>query len=138
MPALWLESSLRRLRVSTKALAPPALAGFLALAVVGLVVLVGPTANAAPPPVSYTLVGTAGANGWYTSNVTLRWTIDPQDLVSTSGCDAVTITAEGMTTRTCSWTYTWGTGHSDAFMKIDKTLPSVPVGTATRSADANG
>ena len=28
--------------------------------------------EAAPAPVSYTLVGTAGANGWYTSNVTIR------------------------------------------------------------------
>lgn len=137
MPAPWLGSSLRRLRVSTRALALPALAGLLAFAVLGVLVLTGPGANAAAPPVSYTLVGAAGTNGWHTSNVTLRWTVDPQDLISTSGCDAVTITAEGMTTRTCSWEYTWGTGHSDVVLKIDKTLPSVPVGAA-RTADANG
>ena len=43
-------------------------------------------APAAAAPVSFTLTGTAGSNGWYTSNVTIRWTVDPTDLVDTTGC----------------------------------------------------
>ena len=32
--------------------------------------------EAATSPVTYTLVGTAGANGWFTSNVTVSWMVD--------------------------------------------------------------
>jgi hypothetical protein len=110
----------------------------LALAALGLLVLVGPGPQAAAPPVSYTLVGTAGANGWYTSNVTLTWTVDPQSLVSTSGCDAATIIVEGTTTRRCSWEYTWGTGYSDAPVKIDKTAPAGIGAALARAPDSNG
>jgi hypothetical protein len=72
---VWLGSSLRRLRFSAKALALPVLVGFLALAALGLLVRIGPAAKAAAPPVSYMLVGTVGANGWYRSNVTVKWTV---------------------------------------------------------------
>jgi hypothetical protein len=109
----------------------------LALAALGLLALIGPGANAAAPPVSYSLVGTAGANGWHLSNVTLTWTIDTQDLLSTSGCDAVTITSEGQTPKTCNWTYTWGSGHSDVVIRIDKTAPSVSGAALARAPDSN-
>jgi hypothetical protein len=138
MPAPWLGSSLRRLRVSIKALALPGLAGFFAL-VFGL--LVGPVTNAGAVPVSYMLVGTAGANGWYRSDVTIRWVVDPTDLVSAPTCPAAElITSEGTTTRQCTATYTGGVTVTSPVVtiKIDKTLPSVPVGTAARAADANG
>ena len=45
-------------------------------------------------------------------------------MISTSGCDATTISTEGTTTKTCNWQYTWGTGHSDAVVRIDKTAPT--------------
>ena len=52
----------------------------LALAALGLLVLVGPATDAfAAAPVTYGLAGTAGANGWFTSNVTVSWTIETQD-----------------------------------------------------------
>ncbi len=73
--------------------------------------------------------GTAGANGWYVSNVTVNWTFDPLP-DSTIGCDAVTITAEGHTHLDCNaW---WGATHVDYPLEIyiDKTPPTVGSVTA--------
>ena len=110
----------------------------LALAAVALILLVAPNANAATAPVTFALAGSAGANGWFVGNVTVSWTIETQDLISTSGCDASTITVEGTTTKTCNWQYTWGTGHSDAVVRIDKTAPTGVVGALARAPDSNG
>ena len=140
MPALWLGSSLRRLRVSAKALALPGLVGFLALAVLGFVVRPGTTAHAAAPPVSYTLVGTAGANGWHRSNVTVKWVvIDDGQLPSKAARRLSSSRLKGHPPRTCIARLTRGaTSTARRTVKIDKTLPSIPVGTAARAADANG
>jgi hypothetical protein len=73
--------------------------------------------------------GTAGANGWYVSNVTVNWTFDPLP-DSTTGCDAVRITAEGHTHLDCNaW---WGATHVDYPLDIyvDKTPPTVGSVTA--------
>jgi hypothetical protein len=81
--------------------------------------------------------GTLGANGWYTSKVTVNWVIQPLP-DSSSGCDAFTLTADTRgTTRTC--TATWPSGSVDykLTLKIDKTLPAAR-GAASRAPDANG
>ena len=100
-------------------------------------------ANAAPgaaAPISFTLTGTAGTNSWYTSNVTIRWTIDPTDLVDTTGCPAAElISVEGTTTRQCTATFTWGTVTSPVVtVRIDKTPPTAPVAAPARGPDTNG
>jgi hypothetical protein len=113
----------------------------LALAALGLLVLVGPVNNAVAAPVSYTLVGTAGANGWYTSDVTIRWTVDPTDLVSAPNCPAAElITAEGSTNRQCVATYAGGVvvTHPVVTIRIDKTAPSVTGVALARAPDSNG
>ena len=75
---------------------------------------IGPVAKAAAPPVSYTLVGTPGANGWYRSNVTVKWNvIDDGQLQSVDGCSpAELIAAEGTSTSTCIAHFTWGDVNS--------------------------
>jgi hypothetical protein len=111
----------------------------LLLAAVGLLVLAVP-ANAVAAPISYTLVGTSGTNGWHRSNVTIRWVVDPTDLVSAPSCPAAEqITAEGTTNRQCTATFTWGTVTSPVVtIRIDKTAPTGISGALARAPDSEG
>jgi hypothetical protein len=68
--------------------------------------------DATPPTIAYTVAGTLGQNGWYTSDVTLSWSItedeSPSSLAQT-GCVDQNITADqAATTYTCSATSTGG------------------------------
>ena len=45
------------------------------------------------------MYGTQGANGWYVTNVTVNWVIEPLGYQTTEGCDARTI-ATTRSTRT--------------------------------------
>lgn len=112
----------------------------LALAALGLLVLVGPVTDASAAPVSVTLVGTAGTNGWHTSDVTIKWTVDPTDLVSAPNCPAAElITAQGVTTRQCVATYTGGIVVTSPVItiRIDKTAPAVTGAALARAPDSN-
>src|SRR5204862_796912 len=93
-----------------------------------------------PPVVAPQILGTLGSNGWYTTNVTVNWSVvDPESVIlSTSGCDAVTLTAETLGTKlTCSAVSDGGEGTVSKTIKIDKTPPSVTA-TPARVPDANG
>ena len=48
-----------------------------------------------PPVVTPVVTGTLGSAGWYTTNVTVNWSIvDPESIIlSTNGCNAVTLSA---------------------------------------------
>jgi len=81
--------------------------------------------------------GTLGANGWHVSNVHVYWTFDPPPDSST-GCDARTLTADGVTHFDCTATWGSSTTFHDVFdVSIDKTAPA---GHAVpgRPPDANG
>jgi hypothetical protein len=81
--------------------------------------------------------GTLGANGWYVSNVHVYWTFDPPPDSST-GCDARTLTADGVTHFDCTATWGSSTTFHDVFdVSIDKTAPAVHAVPA-RPPDANG
>jgi hypothetical protein len=113
-----------------------------ALGVVSAVALLPHSASIAkadPTPVSITpaIRGTAGANGWYRSNVTVNWQFDPLP-DSSSGCDARTISVDTRGTRlVCS--ANWGSVHVDypLVIKIDRVAPTVRA-VAARPPDANG
>ena len=83
------------------------------------------------------ITATPGANGWYTSNVTVNWTLEPPPLNST-GCDARTLVADTPgTPLTCSASFPGGVDISVTItIKIDKTAPTVS-GAADRSPDAS-
>lgn len=111
---------------------------------------VGPTAftlqvnNPAPsdttaPVIDSTIVGTLGNNGWYTSDVSLSWTItDPESAWSSSGCGTVNITADqGATSYTCSATSAGGTSSETVSIKRDATAPDVNA-TPSRGPNGNG
>jgi hypothetical protein len=114
------------------------LARFTFLLVVALLV-VAPAAWA-NPTVSFTLTGTAGTNGWFTSDVTIHWTVtEPLSVTSSSGCEpGQLVTTEGETSHTCTVNFSGGSSSSTATPKIDKTAP-VAVGAAlARAPDSNG
>jgi hypothetical protein len=90
-----------------------------------------------PPGISYLLTPAApdGSNGWYTSDVTLVWTVtepqSPNSLVTT-GCDDQNITSDlAETTFSCSATSAGGSaGPVDVTIKRDASKPALSCGTA--------
>src|SRR5919108_1108184 len=96
--------------------------------------------DSTPPSITPNVTGTLGNNGWYTSNVSLTWTVnDPESTVtSTSGCGPTSITADqAATTYTCSATSTGGAASNSVTIKRDATAPAVTV-ALDRAADHNG
>ena len=89
-----------------------------------------PTIDTTPPSITPNIVGTLGQNGWYTSDVTLSWTVIDNELAVTSqtGCDPATITSDQPeTSYTCSATSVGGTNSITATIKRDATSPVVAV-----------
>ncbi|HKP17715.1 MAG TPA: calcium-binding protein [Gaiellaceae bacterium] len=85
-----------------------------------------------PPSIASTLTGTAGANGWYVSDVTVSWAVDdPESQISSKvGCDPANVTADTAgTTFQCRATSTGGTATASALVQRDTTRPSVTCGT---------
>jgi hypothetical protein len=94
-----------------------------------------------PPSITPNIVGTLGDNGWYTSNVTVSWTVtDPDSAVSsTSGCGTTVISTDTTgTTLTCQATSAGGTDSESVTIKRDATAPTGVATTLARGADHNG
>lgn len=74
-------------------------------------------------PVIY---GTQGANGWYVTNVTVNWVIQPLPILDSQGCDARTVVADtvGMSLTCRVW---WADGDVSVTVPIrrDATPPTV-------------
>jgi hypothetical protein len=84
--------------------------------------------------------GTLGLNGWYTTNVTLGWSVtDPESIIlSTTGCDTVTFNADSTgLSRTCTASSDGGTTTVTKPLKIDKTSPLANA-AVSRGSDSNG
>jgi hypothetical protein len=93
-----------------------------------------------PPVVTPVISGTLGAEGWYTSNVTVNWTIvDPESIIlSSTGCDSRTLTTDTAGTRlACTAESDGGETTVAKTFKLDKTAPAASA-TPSRSPDANG
>ena len=89
--------------------------------------------DATAPVVTGAATGPASANGeWFTGQAQVVWTIvDPESaIVSTSGCEAVTITEDTTgagRTFTCSATSEGGTSSASVTVKRDATPPTARV-----------
>jgi hypothetical protein len=108
---------------------------------VSLLVDIAGVTDTTPPAITPTLTGTLGAGGWYTSDVTVSWSVsDPETgIVSKTGCDTVTLAASGSVT--CSATNGAGAGLTASVplvIQIDKTPPIIPAPTISGNLGANG
>jgi hypothetical protein len=121
--------------------------GFRRVVAVGALVgmlLLAPSAGGVPgdptPPVVTSIItrGTLGANGWYTSDVRVRWHVeDPESPdFTTSGCDTDDVNAEPGGTVACTATSDGGTTNAVKPIRLDKTAPVVGP-AASRPPDAN-
>ncbi len=107
-------------------------------AAVAVALLLAPGAAGASQSIKPIITGTLGTNGWYTSNVTVNWQIQPLP-ISSSGCDAVTLTTDTPgKSLTCS--ASWSDGTSISVRRVFKIDRSPPVVTAApdRAPDASG
>ena len=104
----------------------------------GVIVIIGDTT---PPSVTPSVSGTAGANGWYTSNVTVSWSVtDPESTItSKTGCDTATLSTETTgTTLTCTATSAGGTASASVTIKLDKTAPAVQLAVTAGAPGLDG
>ncbi len=80
------------------------------------------------PVITPNISGTAGSNGWYTSNVSVSWTVTDTEsgVNSSTGCTTSNLTSETSgTTLTCSAFNNAGLLNSASVtIKIDKTAPT--------------
>lgn len=93
-----------------------------------------------PPVVTPVITGTLGAAGWYTSNVTVNWSVvDPESIIlSTTGCDTRTLNADTASTQlTCRAESDGGETTVSKTFKVDRTAPAASA-SPSRSADSNG
>jgi hypothetical protein len=97
----------------------------------------GGPSDTTPPEVSATVSGVLGNNGWYTSDVSVAWTVTETDSpVTSSGCDTQSVTADTSgVTFTCSATSDGGTTTESVTVKRDATAPMI---SGSRTPAANG
>ena len=95
--------------------------------------------DSTPPLITPNVTGTLGNNGWYTSDVTVSWTVtDPDSAISSSsGCGSTTIASDTSgTTLTCSATSAGGSGSQSVTIKRDATAPTIS-GSGSPAPNAN-
>jgi Glucodextranase, domain B len=93
-----------------------------------------------PPLITKSITGTAGSNGWYTSNVSVVWSVSDPDsaVVIDSGCGTQSFTSStASATSSCSAHSSGGSASDSVTLKIDKEAPTVTV-AASRVPDHNG
>lgn len=94
-----------------------------------------------PPDITATITGTLGKNGWYTSDVTVSWTVtdEESDITETQGCAATTLTSDtDGTTFVCTASSAGGTAADTVIIKRDATPPIIDVASRTPEANDNG
>ena len=90
-----------------------------------------------PPAISVEVSGTLGSNGWYTSDVTVTWTVaDEESAATTTWCEAQSVVTDTTgVTFTCTAESEGGTAEESVTIKRDATNPTL---TGSRSPAANG
>jgi hypothetical protein len=81
-----------------------------------------------PPVITPTVTGTLGDNGWYTSDVTVSWSVvdEESDIDAMAGCDETIITSDtGGITLTCEASSAGGDASERVTVKRDATAPTL-------------
>lgn len=102
--------------------------------------LIVASADNTPPVIVPTITGTLGNNDWYTSDVTVTWSVtDLESAISmTTGCGSTTINTDtNGQTVTCSATSAGGTNSQSVTIKRDATAPTASA-SAAPPPNANG
>jgi uncharacterized protein YegL len=88
-----------------------------------VVTVTDPTA----PVITEHVAGTAGTNGWYTSDVTVTFdVVDLESAATSTGCDPQTVSADTTgVSFTCAATSAGGTSSKTVDVKRDATKPSI-------------
>jgi hypothetical protein len=99
--------------------------------------------DATPPLIGLTVTGTAGANGWYVSDVIVSWTVTESEtpITSSSGCGTSTVSADSAgVTFTCTATSQGGTASRMVTIKRDVTPPDLhlPGPTSVNASQPTG
>jgi hypothetical protein len=92
------------------------------------------------PVITPTVIGTLGANGWYTSDVNVTWSVvDNESAISSqTGCGAQSVTSDTSgVTFTCSATSAGGNSSQSVTIKRDATAPTITFVNRT-AANSNG
>lgn len=86
-----------------------------------------PAADNTPPVITFTINGTPGNGGWYTSDVLVDWTVtDAESAISANTCADFSVTGDqNATTYNCSATSAGGTSSSSVTIKRDATVPAI-------------
>ena len=120
------------------------LVGLVVLAVVAMILpgsRAGAAADTTPPWIKVSVAGPQGANGWFTGDATVSWTLgDPQSGVATStGCGSTVVSQESRHFPvTCSATDGAGLQRTRTkVVRLDRTAPSV-VAVPSRPPDSQG
>lgn len=84
-------------------------------------------ADDTPPVVTPTVTGTAGSNGWYTSDVTVSWSVtDPESDITSQPCAETVVSSNTTgTVVSCTGTSAGGSTTSSVTVKRDATPPSI-------------
>jgi hypothetical protein len=95
------------------------------------------------PVITPVVTGTLGNNGWYTSDVSVSWTVvDNESAISSksASCDATTTinTDTAGQTVSCTATSAGGTDTKSVTIKRDATAPVVSLGSVSGTAGNNG
>jgi hypothetical protein len=96
--------------------------------------------DTSPPVITKVITGTLGDNGWYTSDVSIDWTVsDPESaVIIDSGCVDTTITSDTAgTTLTCEAHSAGGSSSDSVTIMRDATAPTIS-GSATPSPNTDG
>jgi hypothetical protein len=81
----------------------------------------------AAPTVTPVIVGTAGLNGWYTSDVQLSWLVSGNPAPTESGCGRVKVRNTKGATYTCSATNTVGSAQQSTTIMVDTVAPTATI-----------
>ncbi|MCL5959728.1 MAG: hypothetical protein M1358_10530, partial [Chloroflexi bacterium] len=94
-----------------------------------------------PPIVIPTVTGTLTASDWYTSEITVSWSVTDREspVTSMSGCGSSTIGSDtGGTGLSCTATSAGGTTSNSVSIRIDRTQPVVVFGQPIPAPNASG
>lgn len=79
------------------------------------------------PTVTPVIAGTAGLNGWYTSDVELSWLVSGNPAPTESGCGNVKVRNTTGTTYTCSATNSVAAAQQSVTIEVDTVAPKVAI-----------